>query len=68
MRRFLPVAAGFLGLLLMGCAGPSKTQKTSSPSVSFPDDYRRVVTPSFPVVDAEGLPVSNPFYGGFNAP
>jgi FG-GAP repeat. len=53
----------------MGCAGSSQTQKVSSPtSPTFPDDYRRVVAPSFPVLDATGTPVSNAFYGGFNAP
>ena len=51
----------------MGCAGSSQTQEEPSPT-SFPDDYRRVVAPSFPVLGAEGTPISNPFYGGFNAP
>ncbi len=69
MSRTLLVACCFAGLLLMGCAGSSQTQKGSSPtSPTFPDDYRRVVAPSFPVLDATGTPVSNAFYGGFNAP
>jgi len=67
MPRTLFVAATFVGLLLMGCAGSSQTQTTAS-SASFPGDYRRVVVPSFPVLDAKGTPISNPFYGGFNAP
>jgi hypothetical protein len=67
MPQTLLVAGCLAGLLLTGCAGPSQTQKTASSS-SFPDDYRRVVAPSFPVLDAKGAPISNPFYGGFNAP
>lgn len=50
----------------MGCTGPSGTERAAS--VSFPDDYHRVVAPSFPVQDGGGAPISNPFYGGFNAP
>jgi len=68
MTRTLLVAACLAGLLLMGCAGPSQTQKTASSSASFPDDYQRVVAPTFPVLNAKGTPISNPFYGGFNAP
>ncbi|PSQ89398.1 MAG: VCBS repeat-containing protein, partial [Bacteroidetes bacterium QS_4_64_154] len=67
MPRLLPIAVGLLGVLLMGCAGSSQTQEEPSP-MSFPDDYRRVVAPSFPVLDAGGTPISNPFYGGFNTP
>jgi hypothetical protein len=68
MPRTRLVAVCLVGLLLMGCAGSSQTQKSSSAPPSFPDDYRRVVAPSFPVLDAKGNPISNPFYGGFNAP
>lgn len=50
----------------MSCAGPARTDRAGS--TSFPDDYRRVVAPSFSVLNAQGTPLSNPFYGGFNAP
>jgi len=53
-------------LLLSACAGPSRTGDGAPPS--FPDDYRRVVTPDFSVQDAEGRPIAHPFYGGFNTP
>ncbi len=67
MPRVLLTVLGFLGLLLMGCAGPSQTQK-ETPSASFPEGYHRVVDPAFTVRDAGGQRISNPFYGGFNAP
>lgn len=66
MPRFCLVAASLVGLLLAGCAGSSQIDRPSVPS--FPEDYRRVVAPSFPVMDGEGRPISNAFYGGFNAP
>lgn len=50
----------------MSCAGSARTDRAGS--AAFPDDYRRVAAPSFPVLDAQGTPLSNPFYGGFNAP
>ncbi|MFB6273302.1 MAG: FG-GAP repeat domain-containing protein [Salinibacter sp.] len=68
MARIHLTALSLLGLLLMGCTGPSQTRKTSSSPPTFPDDYRRVVAPSFSLLDATGTPVSNAFYGGFNAP
>jgi hypothetical protein len=68
MPRTLLAAVSLAALLLMGCAGSSQTQTTATSSASFPDDFRQVVAPSFPVLDAKGNPVSNPFYGGFNAP
>jgi len=64
----LLVALCLTGLLLAGCTGASQSEKTTSSAPQFPDDYQRVVTPSFPVLDAEGTPISNPFYGGFNTP
>ncbi len=61
------LAVLFVGSLLwMGCAGSSQTA-SNAPS-TFPEDYRRVVRPSVPVVDASGTPIQNPFYGGFNTP
>jgi hypothetical protein len=69
MSRTLLVACCFAGLLLMGCAGSSQTQEGAAPAPpTFPDDYRRVVAPSFPVLDEDGRPISNAFYGGFNTP
>ena len=69
---FLACALGLAlaGLALAGCAGSPRTDRApkAATSPTFPDDYRRVVAPSFPVLDASGTPVSNPFYGGFNAP
>jgi len=68
MPRFVLLALGLLGLTVAGCAGPSQTSSSGSSSLSFPDDYQRVVAPSFSVRDANGARLSNPFYGGFNAP
>jgi len=69
MARIPPTAVCLVGLLLIGCAGPSQTQKHSSTTQTiFPDDYRRVVAPSFSVLNMEGASISNAFYGGFNAP
>jgi len=70
MLRSFAVLACALGLVLAGCAGSPRTDRApeTAASATFPDDYRRVVAPSFPVFDASGTPVSNPFYGGFNAP
>lgn len=55
-----------VGLVLTGCTGASRTAQDATPV--FPDDYHRVVRPSFSVLDASGSPFSNPFYGGFNTP
>jgi len=68
MLRTVLVVGCLAALLLMGCAGPSRTGPEQSAAVSFPDDYRRVVAPSFPVRDEEGRLISNAFYGGFNTP
>jgi len=51
----------------MGCAASSKTKQADSPP-SFPETYQRVVRPSILVLNREGTPISNPFYGGFNTP
>ena len=66
MPRILAVAC-VVGLLVAGCAGSSQTQQSAS-STTFPGDYRQVVDPSFSVLNAQGTPISIPFYGGFNAP
>jgi len=55
------------GFLLAGCTGASKSGESPS-SPTFPNDYQRVVMPSVSVLDADGTPISNPFYGGFNTP
>lgn len=51
---------------LIGCAGSSRTTQDMAPT--FPEDYHRVVRPSFSVVDTSGSSFSNAFYGGFNTP
>lgn len=68
MLRTVLVVGCLVGLLLVGCAGPSRTGQEQSATASFPEDYRRVVAPSFPVLDEDGRPISNAFYGGFNTP
>jgi len=71
MSRVLFAAACVIGLVLVGCAGSAQTGSSSSDGSTggaFPGDYRRVVAPSFPLLDPDGTPISNPFYGGFNAP
>lgn len=55
-----------VGLAFVGCTGASRTTQDATPT--FPEDYQRVVRPSFSVLDASGSAVSNPFYGGFNTP
>jgi len=62
----LLTALGLGGLLLAGCTGASRTTDEGPPSL--PEDYHRVVHPSFPVLNASGTPYGNPFYGGFNTP
>ncbi len=67
MHRLLsPTAVLALALLVAGCAGSARTGGDAPPA--FPDDYRRVVAPSFPVLDTTGQPFTQPFYGGLNAP
>ena len=68
MPRLYSLALGLLALALAGCAGTSKTSSSTSTSASFPDDYQRVVAPSFSVLNAKGTALTNPFYGGLNAP
>jgi len=68
MPRLLSLAFGLLALFLTGCAGTSPTSSSTTSSATFPDDYQRVVAPSFSVLNASGTVLSNPFYGGFNAP
>jgi hypothetical protein len=67
MRHFLPPAVLALALLVVGCAGGARTDGGDAPP-AFPDDYRRVVAPSFPVLDSTGQPFTQPFYGGLNVP
>lgn len=66
LHVLLLTALGLGGLLLAGCTGASRTTDEGPPSL--PEDYRRVVHPSFPVLNASGTPYGNPFYGGFNTP
>ncbi len=67
MFRFVLLAAVCtFGVALSACSGTSRTG--TSDTSTFPDDYRRVVSPSFPVEDQTGTPIANPFYGGFNTP
>jgi hypothetical protein len=70
MRPFASLLAVLClgGLLLTACTGASRSGGTAASATTFPADYRRVVTPSFPVQNADGTPISNPFYGGFNTP
>ncbi|WP_103030341.1 FG-GAP repeat domain-containing protein [Salinibacter altiplanensis] len=68
MPRILALAVGLVGLLLTGCAGSSQSVSSDASPASFPNDYQRVVEPSVGVTDADGTLISNPFYGGFNAP
>ena len=68
MLRTVLIVGCLAGLLLMGCAGPPRTGQEQSATASFPDDYHRVVAPSFSVIDEDGRPISNAFYGGFNTP
>jgi len=68
MPRTVLVLGCLVGLLLAGCSGPARTGQEESTTGSFPDDYRRVVSPSFPVYDEDGQALSNAFYGGFNTP
>jgi len=56
-----------IGILFGGCTGASQSGETAS-SPRLPDDYRRVVSPSFTIQDASGTPIASPFYGGFNTP
>jgi len=67
MRHFLPTAVLVLALLVVGCAGGTRTDGGDAPP-AFPDDYRRVVAPSVPVLDSTGQPFTQPFYGGLNVP
>ncbi len=68
--RFLSsiLAVLCVGTLLVACTGASEGGDPQPSEPAFPDDYRRVVAPSFSVQDADGNPISNPFYGGFNTP
>lgn len=54
-------------LLWTACGGGAQTGKKQETS-TYPEDYRRVVTPSFAVQRANGTPIASPFYGGFNTP
>lgn len=56
------------GLMLTACTGSSRSGGEGASRTDFPDDYQRVVTPSFSVRNAEGTVLSNPFFGGFNTP
>ncbi len=56
------------GLLFTACTGSARSGGETASTADFPDDYQRVVTPSFVVQDEEGNPVASPFYGGFNTP
>ena len=64
-RLLLPLVVA-AALLLTGCAGSSQTQDAAPPS--FPEDYRRVVTPDVAVQNASGERLAHPFYGGLNVP
>jgi hypothetical protein len=65
MRSVHPVAALLVGLLLAGCTvAPTSTGDRAA----FPAGYERVVAPAVALLDADGRPLSNPFYGGFNTP
>ena len=68
MPRTCAFVVGLVGILLAGCAGSSQSVSSDASSASFPDDYQRVVAPSVEVINADGAVISNPFYGGFNAP
>jgi hypothetical protein len=70
MRSFASMLAVLCvgGLLLTACTGSSRSGGAASSEVTFPADYERVVTPLFPVQNANGTLIANPFYGGFNTP
>ena len=68
MPRIRAFLVGLVGIVLVGCAGSSQSVSPDASSASFPDDYQRVVAPSIEVADTDGALISNPFYGGFNAP
>jgi hypothetical protein len=69
MNRLSLLLAVFLAgtLLWTACGGTDRTA-TKRAAPTFPDDYQRVVTPSFSVERADGSPIASPFYGGFNTP
>lgn len=68
MRSLSSIVAAIVvgALLFSACASSSRTTRKAAPS--FPEEYRRVVTPSFPVQDESGTAIASPFYGGFNTP
>jgi len=68
MRRLLSLAlcTVLAAWIVVGCAGPGAAERDAPPS--FPEDYRRVVSPAFAVVDSAGTAYSHPFYGGLNVP
>lgn len=68
MPRIRVFLIGLVGVFLAGCAGSSQSVSSDASSASFPDDFQRVVAPSIEVADTDGALISNPFYGGFNAP
>ncbi|HKL89368.1 MAG TPA: VCBS repeat-containing protein, partial [Salinibacter sp.] len=54
-------------LLWTACGGSARTAKKQE-AATYPEDYRRVVTPSFAIERANGTPIASPFYGGLNTP
>jgi hypothetical protein len=55
-----------VGLLLVSCTGASRSGEGAGPMAL--ENYRRVVHPEVAIQEANGTPISNPFYGGFNTP
>jgi hypothetical protein len=67
MRRLtaLFALAVVVAWIVAGCSG---AREAGGDGASFPGDYRRVVTPSVPVLDSTGARYAHPFYGGLNVP
>lgn len=66
-RSWVVAVLGLAGGLLLGCAGGAQSGGGNN-GVSFLQDYRRVVQPTFSLLGSDGTAINNPFYGGLNTP